>query len=186
MTFRGPGVSAAIAAALDANAAHIAAVAQTAGAGAVGKPADSGHAHQGVTSAAGGSTVVVSGGDGSGHGAVSLAVSTAVAVIQEDANIVAASGAAQTIPDVTTATMNIIVLTANCTLTFPPVAAGKSFLLALKQDATGSRTVTWPGTIFWAGGTAPTLTTTANKLDLISVMSLDGTEWIGVVAGQSF
>lgn len=40
--------------------------------------------------------------------------------------------------------------------------------LRIKQDSTGSRAIVgWPTTVLWAGGTAPTLTTTANKSDLI-------------------
>jgi hypothetical protein len=109
-----------------------------------------------------------------------------LATVQEYVNTVASSGATQTIPDPFLETINNITLTANCTLTFPTAVAGKSFLLGLLQDATGSRTVTWPGTVKWAGGTAPTLTTTASKLDMFSFVCLDGTNWLGVVAGENF
>ena len=144
------------------------------------------HVHQGVTSLAAGTGIAVTGGDGSGHGAVTAAVTTAIALVQENVNTVATSSTAQTIPDVTSDTINYITLTANCTFTFPTAAAGKSFMLGLLQDATGSRTVTWPGTVKWSGGTAPTLTTAAAKLDLFSFACLDGTNWLGVVAGQNF
>jgi hypothetical protein len=100
----------------------------------------------------------------------------------ETVNTVAASGAAQTIPDVTTATLSNITLTAACTLTFPTAAAGKSFTLVLTQDATGSRLVTWP-TMKWPGGVAPILSTVAGKVDVVSVMCVDGTNWMGFVAG---
>lgn len=112
--------------------------------------------------------------------AFSFAVSTPALV-----NAVAASGAAQTLPDVFAATAHRLVLTANCTLTFPAAAAGKSFKVSLVQDATGSRTVTWPGAIKWVGGVAPTLTTTATKLDLLEFTCLDGTNWLGIVQGQN-
>lgn len=105
---------------------------------------------------------------------------------QEQVNTVTASGATQTLPDVTTATIDHITLTANCTLTFMGAAAGKSFLLVLKQDATGGRTVTWPGTVLWAAGTAPTLTVTAGKSDMFSFVCVDGTNWVGVTASQNF
>lgn len=39
------------------------------------------------------------------------------------------------------------------------------FSINIKQDATGSRTVTWFSGISWVGGTVPTLTTTASKTD---------------------
>lgn len=99
---------------------------------------------------------------------------------------VVSSGAAQTIPDITVATLNRITLDANCTFTFPAAAAGKSFLLALKQDATGSRTATWPATVRWAGGAAPNLTTAATKRDLFSFICIDGSTWLGMVVGQNF
>ncbi|HVX24079.1 MAG TPA: hypothetical protein VG992_01920 [Candidatus Saccharimonadales bacterium] len=110
----------------------------------------------------------------------------AKAPITENINTVANSGTSQTLPDVTTATVHYITLTGNCTLTFPTAVAGKSLTLVLLQDATGSRTVTWPGTVKWSGGTAPTLTTTANKTDVFSFMCVDGTNWLGFNAGQSF
>lgn len=110
----------------------------------------------------------------------------AKALIQENVNSVGTSGAAQTIPDVTTDTINRIVLTAACTLTFPTAAAGKSFTLVLVQDGTGSRTVTWPGTVKWSGGTAPTLTTAINKADVFSFLCADGTNWLGFTSGLNF
>lgn len=61
-------------------------------------------------------------------------------------------------------------LTANTTLTFSNPNGGGRYVLLLQQDATGSRTVTWPATVLWSGGTAPTLTTTANKTDLFTFM----------------
>lgn len=85
----------------------------------------------------------------------------------------------------TSATVQILTLTGNCTFTFPTVAAGKSFTLLLKQDATGSRTVTWPATVKWPGGTAPTITSTASKLDKY-VFTSDGTNWYGSNAGQNY
>ena len=53
----------------------------------------------------------------------------------------------------------------------PPGSA--SLILRLTQDGTGSRTVAiWAGSdgtvLKWAGGTTPTLTTTANKSDIIA------------------
>jgi hypothetical protein len=66
----------------------------------------------------------------------------------------------------------------------PTAAAGKSFIIMLKQDATGSRTVAW-STVVWAGATAPTVTTTASKQDIYSFFS-DGTNWYGVTVGQNY
>ena len=82
-------------------------------------------------------------------------------------------------------TLQILTLTGNCTFTFPTATAGKSFTLLLKQDATGSRTVTWPAAVKWPGGTAPTITSTASKLDKY-VFTSDGTNWYGSNAGQNY
>lgn len=102
----------------------------------------------------------------------------------ETVNTVSTSGAALTLPDVTTATIHDITLTANCTVTFPSLAAGKSFTVRLTQDATGSRTVTWPATVRWPGGVAPVLSTGAGKQDILSFVSVGGLAWSGFVAGQ--
>jgi hypothetical protein len=100
----------------------------------------------------------------------------------EKVNVVAASGAAQTVPDPSTARYNDITLTGACTLTFPAATAGKSFTLRLKQDATGSRLVTWPASAKWVGGAAPTLSTTGAKVDYVEFRCVDGTTWWGTAA----
>jgi hypothetical protein len=87
--------------------------------------------------------------------------------------------------NLTSGTIQIITLTGNCTFTFPTATAGKSFMLLLKQDATGSRTVTWPATVKWPGNTAPTITSTASKLDKY-VFTADGTNWYGSNGGQNY
>lgn len=107
-------------------------------------------------------------------------------VITESINSVGSAGASQTLPDVTAATVHRLVLNANCTLTFPAAATGKTFTLVLVQDGVGSRTVTWPGSILWASGIIPTLTTTANKQDMFSFICVDGTNWMGLIVGQGF
>ena len=84
----------------------------------------------------------------------------------------------------TNGTFQIITLTGNATITMPTAAAGKSFVIMLKQDGTGSRTVTW-STVVWPGGTAPTITSTASKQDIYSFFS-DGTSWYGVTVGQNY
>jgi len=65
----------------------------------------------------------------------------------------------------------------NCTFTFSSPTNGAGQLLELVQDATGSRTITWP-TIRWTGGTAPTLTTTGGQIDTLA-LPWDGTSYLG-------
>jgi hypothetical protein len=60
------------------------------------------------------------------------------------------------------------------TLTPSNLKAGGTYVLFVKQDATGSRTITTWTNFKWVGGTAPTLSTAANAVDIISGVS-DGT-----------
>jgi hypothetical protein len=62
---------------------------------------------------------------------------------------------------------------------------GQVFIIDLIQDATGSRTVTWFSTIKWAGGTVPTLTTTANKIDSFGFIVTSAGNYQGYVIGQN-
>lgn len=109
-----------------------------------------------------------------------------VAFFRENVVTVALSGAAFTVPDVNAATLFLITLTANCTFTFPAGMAGKNFAMALVQDATGSRTATWPASVKWTAGTAPTLTTTAGKIDTFSFVNYNNANWLGYTTGQNF
>lgn len=87
--------------------------------------------------------------------------------------------------DLANGSVQILTLTGNCTFTFPTATAGRSFILILKQDGTGSRTVTWPAAVKWPAGTAPTITSTASKADKY-IFTADGTNWIGSNAGQNY
>ena len=106
----------------------------------------------------------------------------------ETTNAIGATSASQAIDledgNVVTATLSV----ATTTFTFSnPIASDDctSFTLILTQDGTGSRAVTWPGAVDWAGGTAPTLTTTAAAVDIITFVTVNaGTTWYGFVAGQ--
>ena len=66
----------------------------------------------------------------------------------------------------------------NDTFTFTAPSNPCSLTLILVQDGTGSRTATWPGTVKWADGSAPTLTTDANAVDIVSFI-YDGTNYYG-------
>jgi len=87
--------------------------------------------------------------------------------------------------DLAGGSVQVLTLTGSCTFTFPTATAGKGFIILLKQDATGSRTVTWPAAVKWPGGTAPTITATASKLDKY-VFTADGTNWYGSDAGKNY
>ena len=74
-------------------------------------------------------------------------------------------------------------LSGNQTLTFTnPPASGTagSFTLIVTNGA--SATLTWPTSVDWAGGTAPTLT--ASGIDILTFTTVDGgTIWYGFLAG---
>lgn len=64
------------------------------------------------------------------------------------------------------------------TLTFSNVVPGR-YVLILVQDGSGSRTVTWPGAVKWAGGTAPTLSTGTNAIDVFELNVRDSSNIYG-------
>jgi uncharacterized protein YjbI with pentapeptide repeats len=89
-------------------------------------------------------------------------------------------------------TSNIFTVSLNAAITTltisnPPASgSGGSFTLIFTADGT-ARAVTWPASIKWAGGTAPTLTSTSGKVDSFAFFSSDGgTTWQGYVGGQNF
>lgn len=66
-----------------------------------------------------------------------------------------------------------------CTFTMPAVVAGKSFILEVAQASGGTGTTVFTG-VLWPDDTAPTMTSTANKVDLFSfVANRAGTAWRG-------
>jgi len=73
------------------------------------------------------------------------------------------------------------------TFTFSnPSPTGKScaFTLIWTQDGS-DRTATWPASVDWPGGTAPTLTSGSGKIDVFTFFTIDeGTIWYGFTAGQ--
>lgn len=98
------------------------------------------------------------------------------------------SGSAKTI-DLANGNVQKLTLTANCTITLtsPATGAYRSLLLYVFQDATGSRTITWPASVKWGTAGAPTLTTTASKMDKILLDTVDGgTTWYGTAGPGGF
>lgn len=90
--------------------------------------------------------------------------------------------------DLNSGNVHVLTLTGNVTsLTVSNTTAGKSctFTLVVKQDGTGSRTWTWMTGAKWAAGTAPTISSAANKVDVFTFMTVDnGSTWYGFTAGQ--
>ena len=81
--------------------------------------------------------------------------------------------------NVVTATVS----TSTQTFTFTnPSATGKACSFTLILTNGGSQTVNWPASVDWAGGTAPTLT--SSGVDILTFTTVDaGTIWYGFAAG---
>ena len=83
---------------------------------------------------------------------------------------------------------NVFTLTADQNTTFVfsnPSPTGKScaFTLVWTQDSS-DRTITWPASVDWAGGSAPSVTSGSGKIDIYTFFTLDaGTIWYGFQAG---
>lgn len=71
----------------------------------------------------------------------------------------------------------VVTMTASSTLAFSNAPASgrfKNILLVIRQDATGSRIVTWPASARWTDSVSPTLTTTGSRADVVSFFTHDG------------
>ena len=87
--------------------------------------------------------------------------------------------------DLTTGNSFVTTLTENITtvtISNPP-ATGRygQFVIKIIQDGGGGAfTVTWPASVIWPGGTAPTISVANNAIDEVTLRTIDaGTEWRG-------
>ncbi|MHB1310577.1 MAG: hypothetical protein ACYC3L_01075 [Gemmatimonadaceae bacterium] len=140
----------------------------------------------GLTVASGGATITAGGLTVTAGGLTVTAGNVAISAGQASATRYNAgdSGATLTL-DFNNGNIQRTKLTANCTFTLSNPVTGASYFIELLQDATGSRTVTWPATVKWEGGTAPTLTTTASRKDAF-VLTWNGVAYLGVIYGLNF
>jgi len=100
-------------------------------------------------------------------------------------DIVTASDGATVTFDLADGNVQQVTLGGNRTLALSNVAVGQRFVIRLIQDGTGSRTVTWFTTIKWVGGSAPTLTTTASKIDVFGFICTSAGNYEGYIIGQN-
>lgn len=108
----------------------------------------------------------------------------------EKVSAVSISGGTLTI-DLNNANLFTCTLNANITtltISNTPSSSGVSISFTIIFTADGTaRTITWPASIKWPGGTAPTLTSTNGKIDVLSFVSVNqGSSWLGFVGGQNF
>ncbi len=106
--------------------------------------------------------------------------------IQEESTAVTSSSNAATL-NLRDGTVFTHTLSENVTYTFSnPAASGYAsfFTLKVTQDSS-ARTITWPGSVDWAGATAPTISTGSGDVDIFVFLTVDaGTTYYGFTAGQ--
>lgn len=71
------------------------------------------------------------------------------------------------------------------TLTVANETVGQVFILRLSQDGSGGHTPSWFSTINWAGGSAPTVTSTASKTDVFAFIVTTAGTYDGFIVGQN-
>jgi len=87
--------------------------------------------------------------------------------------------------DLTTGNSFVTTLTENITtvtLSNPPATGiyGQLVWKIIQDGGGGAHTVTFPASVLWPGGTAPTITVTNDAIDEITLRTIDaGTEWRG-------
>lgn|SRR5574343_29319 len=110
---------------------------------------------------------------------------TGLAINQNTSVITTDSDGATITFNLATSNWHTVTLGGNRTLALSSVGTNQQFTIVLIQDGTGSRTVTWFSTIKWAGGAAPTLTTTAGGIDVFTFKQISSGQYYGFVAGQA-
>lgn len=82
-----------------------------------------------------------------------------------------------------------VALNSACTVTIsnaPATTRALGITVVFTADGT-VRAITWPGSVVWPSGIAPTMTGTNNKRDIITLITYDaGTTWFGVLVGQNY
>jgi hypothetical protein len=98
-------------------------------------------------------------------------------VVLEQTHTVGNSGTSTTL-SLANGSVQTVTLNGNCAFTMPTAAAGASLTLILTQG--GTNTATFTG-VLWPGGTAPTITATNGKVDVLVFVS-NGTSWFGTAS----
>ncbi len=107
----------------------------------------------------------------------------------ETSSVVSSSGGSVTLNLENGNTFDITLTEATTFIFSNPPTSGKmgSFTLFLRQDGTGTWASTWPSSVAWTGGGAPTFSLGASQVDLVAFASIDGgTTWFGKAGGLDF
>jgi hypothetical protein len=86
---------------------------------------------------------------------------------------------------------NVFAVSLNASITsitfsnIPTTGNAFGFTLAFTADGT-ARTISWPASVKWPSGTAPTMTSTSSKVDIFVLITWDGgTNWYAFISGQN-
>ena len=138
-----------------------------------------------LTADVSGTLPVANGGTGvtssTGSGSVMLNTNPTITNYIETLYAIGNSSTAVTI-SLANGTVQTVTMTGNCTFTMPTNVGGKSFILIISTGS-GGFTGTFTS-VKWPSNTAPTLTTTASRWDILTFFA-DGTNWYGTFA-QAF
>lgn len=99
---------------------------------------------------------------------------------KETLSTVGAAGATETL-NLANGNVFDVTLDENVEFTFSGATASVacSFTLIARQDGSGGSTITWPSSVDWEGGAAPTISTAASRVDVFSFLTVDnGTTWL--------
>jgi hypothetical protein len=88
------------------------------------------------------------------------------------------SGASKTINWINGNKQRITLTAATVTLTLTSPNVVGNFLLTIIQDGTGGRTISWPASVKWPNGVAPTLSTAAGAMDVVTFY-YNGSNYLG-------
>lgn len=84
-------------------------------------------------------------------------------------------------------TQDTAITTFNITNPSPTGKTCKLVIIRTKDNTGTARLITWPSGTIWPNGTIPTLSSTANAVDIFTLITKDaGTTWYGFIGGQAF
>lgn len=102
-----------------------------------------------------------------------LAIRTALKAAVGNLFDAGSSGAAKTL-NWNDGQRQLVTLTGNVTFTLTNPVDGVEYTIIIATGA-GAFTATWPASVLWPGGTAPTITVAAAKVDIIRLLFRNGT-----------
>ncbi len=90
--------------------------------------------------------------------------------------------------DLATIRVFSITCTGSTSLTFiNPPAPSQQFVAYIYITNNGGTVTTWPAGTLWASGLTPTMTATAGKTDIVTMLTINGgVTWYATIVGQNF